>query len=274
MIFHPHTLRVVLATGFIHMLPAAMGALSDECLPDSWLNYEAYAGLFAMLAALAMQLIEFIAHQHYHPREEQNKLISTDPNQTISVSQRGETVEIVRTPSDGHQHGLMFQDSSKQHKISTYLLEFGIALHSVLIGVALGTTIEEFEALLIALCFHQFFEGMALGAQIAGVKDMSTIAAIGMVLFFALTTPVGVAIGIGVHLRTYNPKSVAALLVNGIFDSVSAGILIYVSLVNLINGDMGPHAKAFHQSKTRLKVLYFVALYLGVAAMSVIGRWA
>ena len=57
--------RVVLATGFIHILPDAMETLSDSCLPDSWTVYGAYGGLFAMLAALGMQLIEFLAHQRF-----------------------------------------------------------------------------------------------------------------------------------------------------------------------------------------------------------------
>ena len=83
----------------------------------------------------------------------------------------------------------------------------------------------------------------------------------------------GIAIGIGIHSTAYSPKSVAALLVNGILDSVSGGILIYVALVNLIAAEMGVGARAFHVLPKRLKFLYFVALYGGVAAMAVIGRW-
>ena len=42
-----------------------METLTDSCLPDSWNVYGAYSGLFAMLAILGMQLIEFLAHQRY-----------------------------------------------------------------------------------------------------------------------------------------------------------------------------------------------------------------
>ena len=262
------------------MLPAAMEALTDPCLPESWHDYEAYAGLFAMLAALAMQFIEFIAHERYRASHSKPVLVTaSSAEQAIQVTQSKDQVQIT-VPSvqvcetTGHQHGLGFQDEAHSHKISTYLLEFGIALHSVLIGVALGTNVSEFVALFIALSFHQFFEGMALGAQIARVERMSTASAIAMVLFFALTTPIGVAIGIGIHSKTYNPKAVASLLANGILDSVSAGILIYVALVNLITAEMGAGASSFHGLKKWLKALYFIALYLGVAAMAVVGRWA
>lgn len=49
------------------------------------------------------------------------------------------------------------------------MLELGIALHSVLIGVALGVSETPVAAkpLAAALVFHQSFEGFALGSAIA-----------------------------------------------------------------------------------------------------------
>ncbi|CAF4553454.1 unnamed protein product [Rotaria sp. Silwood1] len=381
---------VVLATGFIHILPDAMEALSDPCLPDSWNVYGAYAGLFAMLAVLAMQLIEFLAHQRFRSTKhghahitiknvahestnqesvDNQEVKSTEMEQTtndtvepacmehvhskikkprkqihehdkvsdientkqtdnkIEEPEKVEHVEyigkskkkakthdhndestnmkkvpsknevsensnpngsiIIEIPSNemdssstehcetaGHCHGALFQDEGERNKIGAYLLEFGIALHSVLIGLTLGTTSESFVPLFIALCFHQFFEAIALGAQIARSKRISIKSAIAMVVFFAFTTPVGIAIGIGIHSGTYNPKSVSSLLATGILDSLAAGVLIYVALVNLITTEMGVHALEFHALSNRLKLLYFAALYLGVTAMAIIGRWA
>ncbi|CAF1534130.1 unnamed protein product [Adineta ricciae] len=254
---------VILATGFIHMLPSATEALTDSCLSEDWRAYEAYAGLFAMLAILAMQLIEFIAHHQLHRGS--NK---ADPQPAEAPVEHCEE-------EAGHNHGLSLLQESHNHKVSTYLLEFGVALHSVLIGVALGTENgSTFVALFIALCFHQFFEAIALGAQISRLNIKSIVPAIFMIIFFTLTTPVGIAIGIGIHSGTYNPKSVAALMVNGVLDSVSGGILIYVALVNLMAAEMGVGAHAFFALKKRFKVLYFAALYLGAALMAVIGRWA
>lgn len=260
------------------MLPVAMEALTDPCLPDSWKQYDAFAGLFAMSAALAMHLIEFIAHQRFQIRKRPRSSSvaeASEKQSTTSIQITTKSLNTHRENGDhtGHHHHSAFQDAAQRHKISTYLLEFGIALHSVLIGVALGVTADTFIVLLVALSFHQFFEGMALGAQIARVERMPLCSAIAMVLSFALTTPIGIAIGIGIHSRTYNPKSVASLLVNGILDSVSAGILIYVALVNLISAEMGVNATAFHVLKTRLKVWYFFALYAGAAAMGILGRW-
>ncbi|KAA3471315.1 zinc transporter 3-like [Gossypium australe] len=57
-----------------------------------------------------------------------------------------------------------------------------------------------------------------------------------MVLFFALTTPLGIGIGIGIS-NTYNENSPTALVVEGMLNAASAGILIYMALVDLLAAD-------------------------------------
>ncbi|KAJ1938216.1 hypothetical protein EC988_007656, partial [Linderina pennispora] len=75
-----------------------------------------------------------------------------------------------------HVHGLLFiQDSdsvkARRLRISTYILELGICLHSVIIGVTLSVAVgAEFTTLLIAIVFHQFCEGLALGSRLAQIK--------------------------------------------------------------------------------------------------------
>lgn len=51
------------------------------------------------------------------------------------------------------------------------MLEIGIVVHSVIIGISLGTagSIDTIKPLLVALSFHQFFEGMGLGGCISQV---------------------------------------------------------------------------------------------------------
>eukprot|EP00960_Hanusia_phi_P064912 765957-Hanusia_phi.AAC.1 len=57
-------------------------------------------------------------------------------------------------------------------KVMLGMLELGIVVHSVIIGMDLGVKTDKASAivgLVIALCFHQFFEGLGLGACIASV---------------------------------------------------------------------------------------------------------
>ena len=57
-----------------------------------------------------------------------------------------------------------------------------------------------------------------------------------MALFFSLTTPVGIAIGMGIT-NVYDKDSPNALIVEGIFNAASAGILSYMALVDLLAAD-------------------------------------
>lgn len=53
------------------------------------------------------------------------------------------------------------------------VLELGIVVHSVVIGLSLGASnnICTIKGLVAALCFHQMFEGMGLGGCILQVRN-------------------------------------------------------------------------------------------------------
>ncbi|KAF9957648.1 high-affinity Zn(2+) transporter zrt1 [Mortierella alpina] len=171
-----------------------------------------------------------------------------------------------------HAHGLSILDES-QRRISTYILEAGIAAHSVIIGVSLGVSSgSEFTGLLIALVFHQFFEGFALGARIADLAFDTTYTHYILALIFSLTTPIGAAIGIAIS-STYSANSKSSLLVEGIFDSISTGILLYMGYVNLLAIEFNLNGELRRESK-KVKSMCFIALWMGAAVMAIIGRFA
>ncbi|KAL6005942.1 Zinc transporter 10 [Asimina triloba] len=62
-----------------------------------------------------------------------------------------------------------------------------------------------------------------------------------------------------------------ALVVEGMFDSVSAGILVYMALVDLIAADFLSRRMSCN---VRLQVASYLALFLGAACMSVLAIWA
>lgn len=55
--------------------------------------------------------------------------------------------------------------------VSLKVLELGIIVHSVIIGMSLGASEspDTIRPLLVALTFHQFFEGIGLGGCIVQV---------------------------------------------------------------------------------------------------------
>ncbi|KAH9620999.1 hypothetical protein KSS87_021902 [Heliosperma pusillum] len=172
----------------------------------------------------------------------------------------------------GHSHGHSFGgDNSSRHVVISQVLELGILSHSILIGLSLGVSHSPctIRPLVAALSFHQFFEGFALGGCIAQAQFKNLHSMI-MACFFALTTPGGIAVGIGLA-SFYNPASPRALVIEGILDSMSAGILIYMSLVDLIAADFMSKRM---RSNTRLQAVSYFALFLGAALMSSLAVWS
>eukprot|EP00250_Pteridium_aquilinum_P015276 c22488_g1_i1 orf=166-1323(-) len=174
-----------------------------------------------------------------------------------------------------HSHSLMLtvdeEYSQLRHRVISQVLELGIVAHSVIIGITLGTSESPctIRPLLAALTFHQFFEGMALGSCIAQAGYKRRASAL-MAFFFSVTTPVGIAIGIGIA-SSYNANSPKSLIVQGLFDSMSAGILLYMALVDLIAADF---LSKKLRSDLRLQLYTYTALFLGSGAMSIIAYWA
>uniref|UniRef100_A0ACD5TL75 Uncharacterized protein n=1 Tax=Avena sativa TaxID=4498 RepID=A0ACD5TL75_AVESA len=166
------------------------------------------------------------------------------------------------------------EEARKKQKMVSKVLEIGIVFHSVIIGVTLGMSQDvcAIRPLVVALSFHQVFEGMGLGGCIAQAGfGMATVGY--MCLMFSVTTPLGILLGMAVfHMTGYDDSSPNALIIEGLLGSLSAGILVYMALVDLISLDF------FHNkmmtSSLKLKKASYIALVLGSASMSILALWA
>eukprot|EP00727_Mastigamoeba_balamuthi_P005289 m51a1_g14759 putative zinc transporter 4 (687) ;mRNA; r:339492-341885 len=167
-----------------------------------------------------------------------------------------------------HQHGPIDTGDNARSFVIAHILEVGIGLHSVIIGMALGasTQIGEVRALMIALSFHQFFEGIALGVSVVEAK-LSKLKRAFAVLLFTFATPVGIAIGIGLT-RNGTEDSNSTVMTQGVLDGISAGILVYMALVDLVSEDFQGSMKRW------LRGSMLIALVTGSGVMAIIGLWA
>ncbi|PHT42789.1 Zinc transporter 5, partial [Capsicum baccatum] len=242
---------VILSTGFIHVLPDAFESLTSPYLKKSPWGKFPFSGFVAMVAAMATLMVDTYATSYYN-----KKFINSGV-----VVQSGDGV--VHANSHGHSELL-------RYRVISQVLELGIIVHSVIIGIALGASEspKTIKPLVAALTFHQFFEGMGLGGSIAQAKLKSRAIAI-MALFFSLTTPIGIAIGIAIT-NVYDENSPTALIVEGIFNSASAGILIYMALVDFLAADfMHPRM----QGNGKLQLGANISLLLGAGLMSLLAKW-
>ena len=91
-----------------------------------------------------------------------------------------------------------------------------------------------------------------------------------MVFFFSATTPFGIALGIALS-HIYSDDSPTALIVVGLLNAASAGLLNYMALVDLLAADfMG----AKLQANVKLQMLSYIAVLFGAGGMSVMAIWA
>ncbi|KAK8097670.1 Zinc/iron permease [Apiospora kogelbergensis] len=171
----------------------------------------------------------------------------------------------------------VLSDQQKHRKeiMQIVLLEMGILFHSVFIGMALSVSIggNEFVVLLIAIAFHQTFEGLALGARIAAIEwPEKSLQPIFMAVAYGCTTPVGQAIGLAAR-SAYSPESEVGLILVGVMNAISAGLLTFASLVELLSEDLLSD-ESWRILRGRRRVCAFALVVAGAFLMSLVGAWA
>ena len=304
---------VIVATGFIHLLAEAGKALLNPCLGGVWEEYTwaegiCLMGVFTMFffdivahkkiedkvrqkkalgdEAALQQLrdVELLPDTVLLDQEKRNTDIGKEKSNMeldqgdIEIKQEkcDEDVTKVEKCEETHEttHSST-EHSLHQQILNSFVLEFGIIFHSVFVGLSLAIAGDEFKTLYAAIAFHQMFEGLGLGTRFAMTPWPKSKWYVPWVLSLAysLTTPVAIAIGLGVR-KSYPPGSRTALITTGVFDAVCAGVLIYNSLVELMAYDF-MYSREFSGDKGMGRMLTaFFFLSVGGFAMALIGKWA
>ncbi|KAH1030380.1 hypothetical protein J1N35_042554 [Gossypium stocksii] len=259
---------VILATGYMHVLPDSFDDLMSDCLPENpWRKFP-FTTFVAMLSAIVTLMVDSFAMSVY--RKHHAKALMAGDGTDVARLENGD----VQIENHGHEHHGVMNEKSQQllrHRVIAEVLELGIIVHSVVIGLAMGASENPctIRSLIAALCFHQMFEGMGLGGCILQAEYKFKLKAI-MVLFFSATTPLGIVLGIGLS-KVYSETSPTSLIVVGLLNASSAGLLNYMALVDLLAADfLGPKL----QTNMKLQIWSYVAVLLGAGFMSLMAKWA
>ncbi|KAJ7208865.1 ZIP-like iron-zinc transporter [Mycena pura] len=277
---------VIIATAFIHLLAPALDELSSDCLSPAWKEYP-YALALCLLSIMSIFVTELVAfrwgtarlrkigvqhdaHGHHvgsHAAHGPENAPDSPPAKAQDDAESA-SINMDRNPSEA-------ATAAAAHIIGIAILEFGVLLHSVLIGLTLAVD-EAFKPLFVVLVFHQTFEGLGLGSRLAaldlparrGYRAVPVLAAV----LYGLSTPVGIAAGLGIR-TTYNPGGARASLVSGVLDALSAGVLIYTGLVELLAHEFLFSKDMAERSRGHLAYAV-VSMLLGCGIMALLGRWA
>ncbi|RQP00934.1 hypothetical protein POPTR_015G117900v4 [Populus trichocarpa] len=263
---------IILATGFMHVLPDSFDMLSSSCLPENPWHKFPFTGFLAMLSAIVTLMVDSLATSVYSKKSN----VGVNPESITHGAEQDR--EMASNVGHFHGHGHHYEDKladgAKQllrYRVVAMVLELGIIVHSVVIGLSLGASSNTctIKGLVAALCFHQMFEGMGLGGCILQAEYKPLKKAV-MAFFFSVTTPFGIALGIALS-KMYKENSPSALITVGLLNASSAGLLIYMALVDLLAADfMGPKL----QGSIKLQVKSFMAVLLGAGGMSLMAKWA
>jgi len=220
-----------------------------------------------------------LLHQHGHAQRD-------DSNDPLKDDEDHPNYGTHHPVPDSHQEG---DPLLTEHRPATGLLSvkpmtkmlvlfFGLFFHNIFVGIALGIADGDY-ALLIAITFHQFFEGLGMGSRVAlaGLGRFFSVLAIDVV--FAASAPAGIGLGL-VFKSSLTNDSTLYMALDGVFQGISGGILVYVALVHMIRAyaesavggevDDGKAARAWEWHKWAS----FLGVLCGAAAMAIIGIWA
>lgn len=280
---------VIVATAFIHLMDPAYGNIGPaSCvgMTGNWALYSWAPGI--MLTSVFVIFLLDVISQVVVERRFGVEHSHADNEVENAITRKAASGDSDQEANLDHQHNKKFvpgfdevslteseAEKSFQMEFGAFLmLEFGVIFHSVMIGLNLGAAGDEFKTLYIVLVFHQSFEGLGLGARLSAIPwPASKPAWIPWTccLVYGLVTPLAIAIGLGVR-TTYLSNSFNANIIQGVLNSISAGILLYNGLVELLARDF-IFDKNRTKDLTRLTAMVMFTL-LGAGVMALLGKWA
>lgn len=256
---------IILATAYIHLMDPAYDAIGRKSCVGSTGTWADYSWCPAIMLASSVLIFvvdvycDFISLRYFENKSHVEILLDTKDEKKISHNKIEETGSLnVRKDFASQIYGFL-------------ILEFGVLFHSAMIGLTLGST-PDYVTLYIVMIFHQAFEGLGIGARLSLIpfpKKWSW-APYALCFAYAITTPLTIAIGIGLRAQ-YRDSDYSTLVVSGVLDAMSAGVMMYTAMVELIARDFVFKTPRF-ASLTDLNV-QLLCMMSGIAIMSVLGRW-
>jgi len=289
---------VILSLSLVHIVPDSINDLNN--ITDYPLG-----GTMILIGVLFLVIIENLSHSLFTKKND-NLLDNIHNNNDHSIDQ-----ELIDNPDDhnpddhnpddhnpddhdpdDHNHVCINNlnisnlvcipdnnyNTNASSQLILYIFEFACIFHSFIIGLSLGlmTDQDDIKKLMIALLFHQMVEGMSLGAMILLSKTKKLKSFI-FIASYSLMTPLGITTGLIIEKSSISydddlSNSNNWIIARGCLLGISAGMLIYISLIQIILEELSK--KELHTRDSIPKKIYmYLAILLGAAIMCIIALW-
>ena len=221
---------VILSAAMVHLLSDASSKLSQyETYPWAFVIAGlSFLALFAFERFLVHVFLHKTHHHHHHGDHDGN-----DKQETGSTADINTKLNI----HHDHHHGDSernaldtFELMQEKMYFSAIILFCGLGLHSILAGLALGSSLqnEEIIVLGIAILSHKFLAAFAIGCSLYKSRvGKSLKKSVFIATSFGLLTPSGIIIGLCI-------QNEIDTFISNIFVSIAAGALLYTSIIEIL----------------------------------------
>ncbi|MED6196728.1 hypothetical protein PIB30_050085 [Stylosanthes scabra] len=151
----------------------------------------------------------------------------------------------------------------------TILLIIALCAHSVFEGLAIGVAETKADAwkALWTISLHKVFAAIAMGiALLRMIPDRPLLSCAAYAFAFAISSPIGVAIGIIIDATA---QGAVADWIFAISMGLACGVFVYVSINHLLSKGYAPHRPVLVDSA----YFRFLAVLFGVGVIAVVMIW-
>ena len=276
---------VFLATCLLDLFPDAHGELSSALVRMQ--IYTAYP--FTEFVVVVGFLLIFLVEQVILARRENNQSGETEPllvhesvdslNQSYSSIQHDpqpngngpienfhaarnglSDINAVKDDEDATSNEV-YVDPSSHSVIRSIMLLLALSLHSVFEGLAVGLqpTTDSVLEIFLPVALHKSILAFALGLNLTQSK-LSVTSIVRSNLVFAVTSPIGIAIGI--VITDVAPDSGMTAVINGAIQAIACGTFLFVVFFEIL-----PH-EFMARKRFPSRLLKTLFLVLGFATVS------
>ncbi|KAI1497842.1 hypothetical protein F5X99DRAFT_353693 [Biscogniauxia marginata] len=268
---------VIIATAFVHLYTHAYLMFTNECLGE--IGYEATTSAILMAGLFVAFLVEHASHRL--ARRFLTRFQYSDEVVSVMILEAGIIFHSILV-------GLTLVVAGDSVFITLFVV---IVFHQAFEGIALGTRIASMGSTIAGgdtAASHvssettqapkPTTESPTVSSSLSSDKveedrkSLSTTKKLIMAGAFAITTPIGMAIGVGV-LHRFNGNDPSTIVAIGTLDAFSAGILVWVGVVEMWAGDWTSGGELANAGLL-VTTMGGVGLVAGMALMSFLGNWA
>jgi zinc transporter 1/2/3 len=245
----------ILSLALIHIAPESIAELND-------ISEYPIGGLMILIGLLFLIIIENF-YQLLFSKNDDNlnniNLIDNDHHSHVCIS------------------NLNIMPQKNTYLLNLYFFEFACVFHSFIIGFSLGllTDQEIIKKIMVAIIFHQMIEGISLGSMILSSK-IGKIKSFIFVMSYSTITLLGIIAGLilektsSLHDNDNLPRYL--IILRGCFLGISSGILIYISLIQMIMEELSKKMLNI-RSSLFIRLYMYLLIISGSSTMAIIALW-